>query len=164
VRVADIKIGQIVAVSRGLAAKHLNILDDEEADLELAESGRISGFGALLLLEGGRRGWLAVRLRGGPLGDGQLFAPPYRATVREVGLPWGGKKAGVLVEIETPENLAGSLQMLGIEAVTAVVPSSMLEDYWDAIAQVEAAKQAFLASLEQITRQAEMILDEEAGQ
>ena len=136
-KISDLSPGQLVAVSCGLATKHLNIIDDHEADLELVEWDRLAGLAALSLLIKGRRGWLARRLRdqAWPAWD-----KPHLGTVREVGLPWSGRKVGVLVALETDDKVARWLQAFGVEELTVTVPASMIKDYWDCMAELEAEK------------------------
>jgi hypothetical protein len=94
---------------------------------------------ALLLMLKGRRELLADRLRdNAPIVCG--YGRRHRGVVREVGLPWGGRKVGVIVQIETNERMTRYLEKLGIAELIATVPASMIEDYWDYVAEMEAYK------------------------
>jgi hypothetical protein len=136
-RIREVQPGQIVAVSTGLAAKHLNVIDDPSADDELADS--VGVLDALVLMSSGRREAIARRLNDNAPIVGH-YGRMHRGVVREVGLPWGGRKVGVIVHLETNERMTRYLERLGIAELIVTVPASMLTDYWDYVAEMEMYK------------------------
>jgi hypothetical protein len=181
-RFADVHVGQAVAVSANLKGKHINMPELPAADRgvwlgrydlrplawERLQERRLSGDAFWRMGLDGLPATLAREMNKHPNAERGLRF--HRGVVREVGLPWGGRRVGVVVDVEVPRDdrgrwerswayeitevapLADTVSVTVPGVVSTTVPAVMLTDYDAAV--LEATRQVMSAQAYMAARRA----------